>query len=303
MTMILPPKSLLIIDAPWLLPLPRPRIDRAHRPKPDPEQVALQCAIVNSFAVRPDKPYEYAAISVVITGAPTIPAAGALKLIIDAVVHAGFIRDDRNEVLAARLTRSPMTVNSDETVNVAVLERKVGDSAFIREIWPRRTCEPVSPVVAQAVGYSYVTGRPGAVTFMRPDMMTPEEYSRHLVETLRSLEDQDSLFVADRWTASPSAGLGIIVRVPMRGNFDPDNVLLYALDLVETARREVIGQGGVTIDQMLSEVAVCRSDEPGVQIHMYECDVLDEETGLSYFREDADGIISGWPANPRRGQS
>lgn len=293
---VLQPGSLLVIDAPWMVPLPRPLVDRAERPNPDPEQVAMQSAIVNAFDCRPVEPYSYAAVSVVITDADDVPAGGALKLVIDAVVRAGFIRDDRNDLLAARLTKAPLSVNTMPTVNVAVLERKVGDSTFIRELWPRRQIEPVSPVVGKAPSYSYVTGKPGSVRFQRSSTPTPESYRSHLQHVLRELHDRDSIVISGRMAASPFAGARLTVRIPMSGNFDPDNVLLYALDLVETARGQADDPRGLTIDQLVSEVVVFRSEEPGLQIHLYECDISDEEVYLPYFREGIDSITTGWPS-------
>lgn len=291
------PSPTLVIDAPSLLPTPRAPLAGEGDRRPDPAQVGLQSAIINSFDCRPAAPYPFVGITIGIPDVGDTHAAGAMKLIVDAVKKTGLVRDDRNEIDIVRLHRYRWSGVTRPTVNVKVLERQQGDGCFIKQIYPNPDPEPGSAVVGTAVSYAYVTGRPGEVEYERGPAANPAEYEKHLGRVWHELEETGCLSADASWAASSSVGHSLTVLVPQTGNFDPDNVLLYVLDLLEVARRVALGAdaGEMTIDQLLAEVVLARHDSTGVRVYLEPCTQMDEATCLMYFRGSEADLAPKWP--------
>ncbi|KAF0209041.1 MAG: hypothetical protein FD171_682 [Actinobacteria bacterium] len=290
-------KAILRIDAPWMSPTPRPRLEGDDARRPDPDAAGYLSAVINSFDVVLDEPYRHAAISMAIPATGNPYTVASMKLLTDAVVRAGFIRDDRNDVVAMRLLRYTPDQGSRPTVNVAVLESEDIQCPFVRQIAPNGQKEPRSPVVGSAVAYAYTTGVPGEPVFKHSDVRTPADYVRELRSQWSELLETGSLQVDDNWNVLLSAGQSLEVRMPSTGNFDPDNVVLRLLDLLEVARRDADPSDAnpLTIDQMLNEVSVLRGDEPGIHLSLHPCTPFDQVAALAYFRKTAEDIEPKWP--------
>lgn len=275
---------LLRFDASWMQPVPRAPLDGTDDRRPDPAMVGLQAALMNNFDIRTTGPYPAAAISIAIPDQWDVPAAGAMKTVIDAVKEAGLISDDRNQVRSVRLSRYALTGICKPSVNVAVLQRLDGQEGFIREYWPNPQPEPASGALGGAVSYAYVSGTPGELVFSRGPR-TPAEYEAALRSDWQRLVDTGALEEQVDWTAFPSDGLSLRVFVPSTGNFDPDNVLLRVLDLLEVARRDVLGPdaGQLTIDHALNEILLGRRDSEGILVEVYTCDQVSDQSLLQYF--------------------
>lgn len=272
----------LRIEAPWMTPRPRSVLSGGRR-RLDPAQAGLQSAIASSFDIRPDGPYAFANISIAIPDAGDPPAGGSMKLIVDAVRMAGFVLDDRRQVEAIRLNRY-RTESSHPSVNVKVLERSEGDGTFIRAIWPDRQPEPASVVRGGASSYVYLSGDANELSFARgPE--TPAEYVDALRADWSLLLERGSVEKSAAWATSLSTGWGLHLHVPSTKEFDPDNVLLGVLDLLEVARRDEVGAdaGPLTVDELLNEVVVARHDQTGIFAYAYACDPVDGAGILPYF--------------------
>lgn len=292
-------KPILRIDAPWMSPAPRPRLEGDKHRRPDPDAAGFLSVVINSFDVVLDEPYRHAAISMAIPATGNPYTVASMKLLTDAVNSAGFTNDDRNDVVAMRLLRYTPDQGSRPTVNVAVLESRDIQIPFVRQIAPNGQKEPRSPVVGSAVAYAYTSGVPGEPVFRHSDMPSPADYIRELRSQWSELLETGSLQVDDGWTAFPSAGLSLEVRMPSTGNFDPDNVVLRLLDLLELARRDTDPSDAnpLTIDQMLNEVSVLRGVEPGILLSLYPCAPFDQGAALAYFRKRAGDIEPKWPSS------
>lgn len=291
--------SILTLYAPWFEIVSRPHLLGPDGRRPDPAAVGLQSAIINNFDLRPDQPWERAAVSVSIPAEGNPPAVGTLKLVLDAVVSAGFIAQDRDELTGVRLTRYEACDNRRRpTVDIAVLERRADQTGFVREIWPNPQPEPASPTMGLAVAYAYMSGQPDEVTFSRV-AADPDEYRERLHRDWRELLARSAVTTGDTWPSLPSGGMALDVHLPESGNFDPDNVVLYLLDLIEVARDPSPSDAGVlSVDQLLNEVHISRGPGQGIRLSLAACELSTDDLTLPYFRQSQD-IESGWP-DPRQ---
>lgn len=292
---------ILGVRAPWMLPQPRPRLEGDDGRRPDPEVASLLSVVADSFNAKLPEPYSHAAISMAIatTGEPHTVAS--MKLLTDAVVRAGLISDDRNEVVAMRILRYLPDEGTRPTVNVAVLESMSISSPYIRPISPVGQQEPRSPVVARAVAYAYTTGAPGDPLFSHATVLSPADYIDELRRQWNELLDRGAVQVNADWAASLTDGLALEVRMPPSGNFDPDNVVLRLLDLLEVARQESGSNDAAdfTIDQALNEVSIRRDLDSGIELSIYPCAPFDQVAALAYFRDSIDDIEPKWPTRNR----
>lgn len=277
----------LRVNAPWMRPKTRPPLTGTRDRRPDPAQAELQSTLINSFDEVPQAPWSHVGISIAIPDMWDPHAAGVMKLVIDAVVTAGFIEDDRNEIEIVRLSKYTSTGVSQPSLNVRVLERKAGDGCFVRQYWPNPDPEPGSGAHGGAVPYTYVSGTPDEASFSR-GRGTPDDYVNELRTEWQELQDQGAIEIDEDWATFLSGGWELHLYVPSRGNFDPDNVLLYVLDLLEVARRDALAgdAGDLTVDQHVNEILLARHDSDGIMVEAYTCGQHTDECLLPYFGVD-----------------
>lgn len=281
------PSPFLRVDALWMRPKTRPPLTGTSDRWPDPAQAELQSTLINSFDEVPQTPWSHVGISIAVPDMWDPPAGGVMKLVIDAVVKAGFIEEDRNQVEIVRLSRYTSTGVSQPSLNVRVLERKGGDGCFVRQYWPNPDPEPGSGAHGGAVPYTYVSGTSDEVSLSR-GRGTPEEYVDELRAEWQELQDRGAIEVDEDWATLLSGGWELRLYVPPSGNFDPDNVLLYVLDLLEVARRDALAgdAGDLTVDQHVNEILLARHDSNGIMLEAYMCDQRTDESLLRYFGVD-----------------
>ncbi|MDA3936334.1 MAG: hypothetical protein PF636_05645 [Actinomycetota bacterium] len=260
----------------------RPRIDGLNRRRPDFSVSSFQDAIIRSFVDRPDEPIEFSAVSASVPNDDCLPLVTTLKAILDAAQKARVINNDRN-VLAARIHRFEVVGRALPTVNVEVLPQSSGIPAFERS-FVQPTGRRVSRPVASATPYRYRSGVPGRSTFINEWVEDPADYERQLREVWQQLHEGSLAQIDDRWTQLPLPAR-LDVHLPLLRTEDPDNAMLYVVDMLEVARRDLLGTdaGDRTLDELLIEASFIRDRQSGIRVVLKSVDPLDQYTSVPYY--------------------
>jgi len=270
----------ITVDADDIGVLPRPRLSGSDTRRPDFSQVGFQAALSRSFVDVPVEPFSHCVMTVSVPHDDSLPLVATLKSIIDATVAAGVIADDRSSINGARINRYRLEGNAQPTVNVEVLPRRSGDPAFIRSFPDEQGLATVMRSVISPVSYRYRCGVDGDSPFSNPWVNSSEDYEQLLRDRWRVLQDSGAIHMVNGWLPFMSPCM-LVVGLPDSATCDPDNALLFLIDMLEVARRDELGDqaGELTLDQLLTAAWFYRSDGSGFSLsgesftpsNQYEC--------------------------------
>jgi hypothetical protein len=151
--------------------------------------------------------------------------------------------------------------------------------------------------VVDPVAYAHRSGVPGAARFQNPWVTDPKAYESQLRDKWHDLLERNRVLCMPEDWAALLLTAGLTVYLPKKCTEDGDNALLYIVDLLEIARRELLGDdaGEKTLDELLVEVSFKRTLDTGVWIWLsptdheppYSWDYMGDGTWSGPFDPDA----------------
>jgi len=270
--------------------LARPRLKGDDRRRPDVARTSFQSAVIRSFVDKPDNPFDRAYVRAHVPGDVGLAAAGTLKSILDAVVDAGVVENDRSAVVGASLLKYDRWDMPDVTTDIEVVPAISDEERRRRSVYSdeERDHRKFTSAVVEPVAYAARSGVPGAVRFQNPWVDNPDEYEAHLRQRWRRLIGENRvLIVPDDW-APLFLSARLSVYLPKRCTEDGDNALLYIVDMLEVARRDILGNdaGDRTLDELLVEVHFRRALDSGVWIWLSPIDRRPQFDFLDYMGDE-----------------
>lgn len=285
-----------VIDAPEFVVRARPGLTGTDDRWRDAAQAAFQGRLIRSYVDKPALPFECCEVTVDVPDIDDLPAAATLKSVLDTLKPAGLVIDDRN-VLAARLRKYRPVEHLEPMVFVEVLPRNLGDGYFVRSTEQHRTRRTGRPVTC-AVPYVYRSGVPGEPAYLKPWAKGPADYEALLRRQWSDMLEGGCVRCDVPMDTFPLTASRLMLHLPEARNEDPDNALLYVLDMLELAVRAAAGGRELNVDRLLTEVWLGRDLDSGMYLEVETVQPLEQDDVWPYYSRDGEPLRPIYPESP-----